>query len=100
MTEFSLTPDGKNRLFRLNMQILADVFTEHYQNVTFYAQNDRPCLEGIRLYKKGKNPNFRYVYLIQGRMWISLFWNTGTLILSLWDAQTLPAFIKAVLSLN
>ena len=51
MTEFSLTPDGKNRLFRLNMQILADVFTEHYQNVTFYAQNDRPCLEGIRLYK-------------------------------------------------
>ena len=67
MTEFSLTPDGKNRLFRLNMQILADVFTEHYQNVTFYAQNDRPCLEGIRLYKKGKNPNFRYVYLIQGK---------------------------------
>lgn len=50
MTESSFNREEKSRLFRLNMQILADAFTSHYQNITFYAQNDRPCLEGIRLY--------------------------------------------------
>ena len=65
MTELSFNPEEKNRLFRLNMQILADAFSEHDQNVTFYSQNDRPCLEGIRLYKKGKKLYSRYVYLLQ-----------------------------------
>lgn len=67
MTESSFNREEKSRLFRLNMQILADAFAEHYQNVTFYAQNDRPCLEGIRLYKRGKSLNPRYVYLLQSK---------------------------------
>ena len=98
MTELSFNPEEKNRLFRLNMQILADAFSEHDQNVTFYSQNDRPCLEGIRHYKKGKNCIPGMFTCFKVRMWIRRSSLTGMLILSLWDVLISPVSIQAVLS--
>lgn len=66
MTEAVLNYEEKNLSFRLNMQILADAFSENFKNVNLYAQNDRACLEDARLFRKEKSLCPQYVYLIQG----------------------------------
>lgn len=50
--------------FQLNMQILCDVFLESFQDVTFYSDQDRPCLEGVRICPKAGELDAKYVYLL------------------------------------
>lgn len=66
MTELSFRAEDRKRFFRLNMQILADIFGDKTKEVAFYDQNDRPCLEGIRLFQKGRTLNSAYVYIVYG----------------------------------
>ena len=66
LTELFLNSEEKNLSFHLNMQILADAFSEDFKNVTLYAQNDCACLEGVRLFQKGKTLYSQYVYFIHG----------------------------------
>lgn len=98
MTELSFNPEEKNRLFRLNMQILADAFSEHDQNVTFYSRMTVPAWKVYASTKREKNCIPGMFTCFKVRMWIRRSSITGMLILSLWDVLISPVSIQAVLS--
>ena len=41
-------------LFRLNMKILTDAFSDKYAQVTLFSDQDRPCLEAVRPWQKDR----------------------------------------------
>ena len=51
-------------LFRLNMKILKDAFSDKYTHVTLFSDLDLPCLEAVRPWISGQTLEERYVYTI------------------------------------
>ena len=52
--------------FHLNMQILADSFSEKYHNLALTVSDATPHLDGFRLYQPGKPLFTKYIYLLRG----------------------------------
>ncbi len=51
-------------LFRLNMKILTDAFSDKYAQVTLFSDQDRPCLEAVRPWQKDRPLEERYLYAL------------------------------------
>lgn len=50
--------------FKLNMQILADVFEDCCKLIAFLPRDNEACLQGARFYRSGHELNKKFVYFI------------------------------------
>lgn len=62
------TPSEDMQLgFKMTMRIIADVLERELKQIEFYAAGDRCRLDGVKLYKSGRELNSSYVYFVHNR---------------------------------